>query len=176
MRLLFNIKRELVNPDYESILDLGCGKGLGCSEALSGKYSVGIDSCEIDLTEAKRKNIYTECIFEDAKDLSFNRKSFDLVISFHVIEHLAKEESRNLIKKMEDLAIKKVVIATPNGFVPSKDYDATNFTGHKCGWTADEFKELGYKVIGVDGLKWWGEKLNRYDKKKLFWKILFSFM
>ncbi len=54
---------------------------------------------------------------------------------------------------MEKLASKRVIVFTPNGFVPQGEYDKNPWQVHVSGWTADEFRARGYRVIGIGGYK-----------------------
>lgn len=82
---------------------------------------------------------------------------------------------------MEQAARKKVIINLPNGYLPLADYaEDLNYTDHKCGWSVREFKELGYKVMGVDGLRIVGiknlGKLHRMNRTNPFRKAIFTAM
>jgi hypothetical protein len=54
---------------------------------------------------------------------------------------------------MENVAKKKIIIFTPNGFLRQDEYDGDKLQIHKSGWTVDEFKKLGYEVKGINGWK-----------------------
>jgi hypothetical protein len=54
---------------------------------------------------------------------------------------------------MESIAKKRVLIFTPNGFVAQREYDNNPWQVHKSGWTAEEMKQRGYDVIGINGAK-----------------------
>lgn len=74
---------------------------------------------------------------------------------------------------MEKWAKKKVIITTPNGYLWQNGYDNNPLQQHKCGWSVDELKELGFKVYGMNGWK----KLRGYKggikyKPLLFWTII----
>ena len=58
-----------------------------------------------------------------------------------------------LIADMESIACKTVVIFTPNGFIEQEGYDNNVLQIHKSGWTAADFRQKGYSVVGVNGLK-----------------------
>ena len=83
----------------------------------------------------------------------FKDKSFDCVVALDLIEHLTKEEGAKLLKDIERIAKKKVVIFTPNGFVPQGEYDGNTYQIHKSGWGFKEMEKKGYKVYGLNGLK-----------------------
>jgi SAM-dependent methyltransferase len=148
-----SIIREQLNG-CTSILDIGCGCGSPASPFQKGVYSVGVELFLPSLKKCKSKHIYTDVVYGDLRAIKFKPKSFDCVISTDVIEHFNKKDSLDLIKKMEAIAIKKVIIFTPNGYNP-KDFleDANPLQVHKSGWNVKEFREMGYRVKGSDGLK-----------------------
>ena len=61
-----------------------------------------------------------------------------------------------LLKNMEKLAERRVVIGTPRGYLEQdKFYVRQNpFQEHRSGWGVGELEDLGYKVngIGIEGL------------------------
>ena len=103
----------------------------------------------------------------------FKENSFDCVLASDIIEHLPKEQGLELLDIMEKIAKKKVIIMTPNGFLQQGEYDNNPFQIHKAGYTAKEFREKGYKVIGISGLKSLrGEFAIIKYKPKLFWLLI----
>ena len=103
---------------------------------------------------------------------------------FEFLEHLSKEDGQKLIAIMEKLAKKKVIIFTPNGFLPQKEFDGNTYQAHLSGWEVEEMKAKGYRVLGMSGwkkmkgeraeLKWWPKKF--WERIGLFTEpILFHF-
>lgn len=76
---------------HQTVLDLGCNNGYG-TRILSTKCkrTVGVDVSERAIKSAKRTNADTEIEFHviDGKTLPFDDHTFDMVVSFQVIEHL----------------------------------------------------------------------------------------
>jgi hypothetical protein len=98
------------------------------------------------------------------------------VISLDVIEHLERGDGMKLMDTMEKIARKKIIVFTPNGFLPQNAYDGNEWQIHKSGWSVKEMRKLGYKVIGINGLKWLrGEKSVLKFRPVLFWKIVSDF-
>ena len=81
-------------------------------------------------------------------------KSFDCVLLLEVIEHLDKIDARKLLKKIEKIAIKRIIISSPNGFLSQEMYHNNIHQFHKSGWNKKFFKRLNFKVYGIGGLKW----------------------
>jgi SAM-dependent methyltransferase len=154
----------------KTVLDLGCGysdimKRLNPTIQVTGADAFS-DNKKYD------KHIKMNILEADKK---FKKKSFDCVSAIGVIEHLEKEEGYKLLEIMEKLARKKVVIHTPNGFVEQGAEFGNPYQIHKSGWTYKEFLDRGYKVIGLDGLKFL--RRNKYPcnvkwKPAIFWLYL----
>ena len=52
---------------------------------------------------------------------------------------------------METIARKKVIIYTPNGFLPQDEKYGNPLQLHVSGWTPEQMKQMGYRVIGIEG-------------------------
>jgi hypothetical protein len=70
-----------------------------------------------------------------------------------VIEHLPSQEGVLIIKKAEKWARKKIIITSPNGFVPQSIVDNNPYQCHLSGWDLKKMKFLGFKCRGLAGLK-----------------------
>jgi len=141
------IKRELKNCN--SVIDLGCGNNSPLCRFKRWFKIIGVDDYEISKLHDKfyQRNV------RDLYELFLN-KSVDAIVALDLIEHLTKEEGLELIKKMERIAKKKIIIFTPNGFREQSAFDGNPLQIHKSGWDFEEMKKLGFKVIGKDGLKY----------------------
>lgn len=150
------LKREVIGC-CETLLDIGCGDGSHL-ESLAPylRRSTGVDIFEPAIRKARERNIYTETILLDVREISkrFKVNSFDCVVAFDLIEHMEKTEGLVLIEEMEKIAKKKVIIFTPNGFLYQRSLYGNIHQIHRSGWSVSEMKNRGYKVIGVHGLKY----------------------
>lgn len=54
---------------------------------------------------------------------------------------------------MESLTTKRVVVFTPNGFLPQGVWDNNPHQVHRSGWTVDEMRRRGYSILGLSGWK-----------------------
>ncbi len=148
------VRREL-NKEIRTILDVGCGKGLvGRFITRSGKYfTVGAEIYGPDLREARQNHTHSDFVQCDVRSLPFKRGSYDVVLCIEVLEHVDKEEGLKLLKDMEEIAVKKIILSTPRGYLHTSHEASLNpstssnpYQEHKAGWEADELRSLGYKV------------------------------
>ncbi len=98
----------LIPEDVESILDVGCGNGY-ITNALPGNiFVVGTDISSEALQYVRRPRI-----IHSVTHLPFSDGSFDLVLAIDVIEHLAEEGYSRVLKELERVARKYLVIGVP---------------------------------------------------------------
>ena len=160
--------RQEIDESIDSLLDVGCGfnSPVQCLSRRP-KRLVGVDAFEPAIKESRSRGIHDQYYVMNILDLSrhFEPRSFDCVLASDVIEHLTEPNASNLIEQMEVIAKAKVIIYTPNGFLPQgKEYD-NPLQRHLSGWSAEQMKRMGYHVIGIEGLrflrgemariKWW---------------------
>jgi len=173
---VFYLEKELKNCN--SILDLGCGPNSPIKDLKNKPYSVGVDIFQPSINKSKKKRIHNQYFKMDVLkiDKKFKPKSFDCVIAIDLIEHLTKRTGIILIKKMERIARKKIIIFTPNGFLKQHEYDNNLNQVHISGWSVSEMRKMKFKVIGFNGFKKLrGEKGEIKLKPKLFWLIVSDF-
>ncbi|MCA9379041.1 methyltransferase domain-containing protein [Candidatus Dojkabacteria bacterium] len=170
--------RELLSKEIldgnESLLDIGCGGNSPAAKAARQlKYSMGVDGFGPAVDGSRQAKTHTENkqmnILNVARE--FKPKSFDCVVALDLIEHQTKEEGEKLLRDMESIAKKKVVIFTPNGFVHQGEYDGNDFQIHKSGWTAAEMRARGFRVYGLNGLRYLrGEYARPKWRPEWFWQ------
>jgi len=173
---LFTLSMELENllSDCNSVLDLGCGDNSPVGFIGRKKYLVGIDGFKKSILKSKKLNIHDEYLHKDILNVEkdFKRRSFDAVIALDVIEHLEKKDGYKLVKLMENLAVKKVIILTPNGFI-NQTGEGNDLQEHLSGWNVSDFKKLGFKILGRYGLKSLRkEKAELKYKPKILWSLI----
>jgi ubiquinone/menaquinone biosynthesis C-methylase UbiE len=157
----------------KSLLDVGCGFQSPIS--LFSKnipVTVGIDMYEFAIERSRKAGIHNDYKLGNVLDLDafFEEKTFECVLASDLIEHLAKEDGFKLLNMMEKIATKKVIIFTPNGFLPQNEFDNNSLQVHISGWEIEEMEKLGYRVTGINGYK----KLRKEYadirfKPKVFW-------
>ena len=174
---VYELKRDL--KDCRSVLDLGCGKDSPIQYCKSIEYSVGVEAFNPSLETSKLRKIHSKYINENILNVDFEENSFDAVVMLEVIEHLDKNDALNLLEKANKWAKKKIIISTPNGFLPQSEYDSNHLQNHICGFCIKELKKLGFKVSGFAGLKFlYGGDRNKENgmvwikKPVFFWAII----
>jgi ubiquinone/menaquinone biosynthesis C-methylase UbiE len=132
-------------------------------------YSVGIEIFKPYIKQLKSKKIHSKYILQDIRKLSFPDKSFDVVMACQVVEHINKKDAILLLKKMERIAKRLVVISTPVGPCSYHTDDGNKHQNHKCYFYPEYFEKIGYRVIRIGGKNLVGEK-------GLYYKIDNSFL
>lgn len=147
----------LLSKEFDSerrILDVGCGYSSSIRLIRKGSYAVGLDFYKPYLLKSKRALIHDDYVLGDARALPFKSDSFGCAVAIEVLEHLPKHEGSKMIVEMERCA-SKLILTTPNGFLPTyAGPDDNPDEKHLSGWSANELKQLGFKVYGLGGFKW----------------------
>ena len=113
------ILEKLAN-DADSILDLGCGEGTRLNLLVTQGRGVGIDISSKAISLAKEKYPDFDFRVGDLEKLPFKNKSFDLVYSAFVFEHLDNPEK--VIKEAIRVLTPggKLVVIAPNFGAPNR--------------------------------------------------------
>ena len=159
-----------------SVLDVGCGKNSSLQRIKKRGYSVGVDIFAPAIKESKSKKIHDEYILMDIRKLltRIKPKSFDVVLASDVIEHFDKKDALYLLESFEKIARKKIIIFTPNGFVPQTNFDDNNAQEHKSGWDVDEMEKMGYAVFGIHGAKFLRGEFARMKYRPIYFSSIIS--
>ncbi len=148
---VYCLQREL--KGCRSVLDLGCGPNSPLQYCRNIKYSVGVEPFKPYLKESKKRKIHDKYLNKKIEELDFPENSFDAVIIIEVLEHLSKNMGLKIIEKAEEWAKNKVIITTPNGYLPQKKIDKNPLQKHLSGWSMAEFRKYGYHIFGLAGPK-----------------------
>jgi SAM-dependent methyltransferase len=145
-----NTAWRFIDKDSESILDVGCGKGSPMKFINRRRqfHTVGLDIFEPYIKQCRFEGIHDDYLLCDARNMKIEEKSFDVVLCLEMLEHLEECEGMKLLKDMEEIARKQVVISTPVGVYNQKAHDNNPHQEHRHFWTPDEMRRLGYKVRG----------------------------
>jgi SAM-dependent methyltransferase len=149
----------ILDKNAESILDVGCGKGEPMQFINRHRrfYTVGVDIFEPYIAECRRQGIHDEYLQCDVRHLPFEDNSFDIVICLEVLEHVEAEEGQALLKNLERIARKQVILSTPVGHYEQTSFDGNKHQEHKYLWQPADLEAAGYRVIGI-GLRNLGGK------------------
>lgn len=140
--------------DEWKILDVGCGRTSSLKGVEKGAYRVGLDIYRPYILKSRKLSVHDYYVLADARALPFKCNSFDCAVATEILEHLTKHDGLRMIKEMERVVKKKILMTTPNGFLPTyAGPDDNPEETHLCGYTADELKKLGFRVWGFHGLK-----------------------
>ncbi len=160
-------------PDKNSkIVELGCGKGFFLKYLKEkGYFNIkGVEKSSSQISSALpdiKELIVPDDMFNYLKKCS---EEFDLIILFHVLEHLFKEEVLELLELIYDRLSEKgiLIIEVPNAGSPlfGSSNRFIDFT-HEIGFTPSSLRE----VILVTGFK----NVTVYPIKGLSFKSRFVF-
>ncbi|MEK7533176.1 MAG: methyltransferase domain-containing protein [Patescibacteria group bacterium] len=141
--------------DCRNVLDVGCGSDSPIGHIPHTFISEGIDAYKKSIDKSKKKKLHDHYRIGNIMKLNsfYKRKSFDAVVCLDVIEHLKPKDTVKLIHLMESIAIKKVILLTPNGFYHQHALEGNIYQVHQSGWKAGDLADLGYKVFGLRGLQ-----------------------
>ncbi|GAB1430715.1 hypothetical protein MASR2M18_15490 [Ignavibacteria bacterium] len=143
-------------PSCQTLLDVGCGSNSQV-RAFSRKMmrTMGVDGYAPSIEKSRAAGIHSDYAELNILEIAdrFEANSFDCVLASDVIEHLEKNDGLKLMRDMERVARKKVIIFTPNGFLPQGAYGGNEYQIHLSGWEIDEMQGYGYRIIGVNGWK-----------------------
>lgn len=164
------LKRDLA--DCESILELGCGSNSPLLKIGYGYKTDAVDIWQPYVDAHNERGDYRKCEQADILAMDFSGRSYDAVVICDVLEHLDKPKvyKVGLFGKVEKLAKKKVILFTPNGFVPNDEVDGDPYQAHISAWYPRDYRERGYKVVGSTGVRWLMGKasLPRFKPADLF--------
>ncbi len=136
---------------YESVLEIGCGKGHYIKQ-VNAKTRVGIDIFEPAIKLAGHDPCGVQFIKMDASKIVevFDSKTFQCIIGFDIIEHFDIERAFSLLAACEIVASECLMFFIPVGNHPqTKDdqgLDNDYYQTHRSSWYPDDMKALGYEV------------------------------
>jgi cyclopropane fatty-acyl-phospholipid synthase-like methyltransferase len=147
---LVAINELLINS--RTVLDVGCGVGATLTEFCC-PIKIGVDAHRPYLENAKSGEQFIKLNFM-AERLSelFLPNSMDSVTLIDVIEHFEKEVAFHVLRQVEEIAAKRVIVFTPRGFFQQIEVDhyglgGESFQRHRSGWEVEDFQKLGYNVV-----------------------------
>lgn len=168
----------IIDKSAKSILDIGCGQGFPMKMIkvrMKVDKSVGVDLFKPYIKIGKQLKIHDQYIISDVRRLRTKNKSYDIVLALQIIEHLKKREAWKILRKMEKIAKKQIIIATPIGKMYHPIVDNNKLQLHQSGFYPEEFEKKGYKIIrfGRKELLGEGGLVHKIDND-LFRKIVYG--
>lgn len=113
---------------------------------------IGIDKHLPAALAARASGSYLHVYHDDLNRISrFPADEFDACVCLDVIEHLPKASGYSLLRALERVSQDRVIITTPNGFLPQRSLTSDDYQEHFSGWHPDDFRLFGYSVTGLLG-------------------------
>jgi SAM-dependent methyltransferase len=98
-----------IPPEVDSVLDVGCGDGRITNKLVcSYTYVVGLD-----VSSAALQHVRAEAVLGSAENLPFEDRSFDLVLTAEVLEHLPDSVYKRARKEIQRVAKKWILVSVP---------------------------------------------------------------
>lgn len=119
--LIFSVKipfiKQYIPQDVQSIIDIGCGNGIITNELAKSHQVTGVDISEEALQYVNTTKIAAACY-----DIPVSEKSFDLVFSSEMLEHLPGEVLHKTVAEFKRLSKKYILVTVPNQEFLPKSY------------------------------------------------------
>jgi SAM-dependent methyltransferase len=149
---------EEIPKDVESLIDVGCGRGIvGAMTRIyrNPKRLVGVDIFQDYIDFCKKYNIYDELHRLDLRrtPLPFQDNEFTVATCVETIEHLPKNHGEKLLEELHRIA-ETIIVSTPSVYFrqPKSHVKNNPFQAHISKWTVEDFKKRGYNVKGVGNI------------------------
>jgi len=149
---------EEIPKDVESLIDVGCGRGIvGAMTRIyrTPKRLVGVDIFQDYIDFCRKYCIYDElhCLDLRKTPLPFKDREFSVATCIETIEHLPKKHGEGLLDELHRIA-DVVIVSTPSVFFrqPEDHVGCNPFQAHVSKWTVEDFKRRGFDVKGVGEL------------------------
>jgi len=141
----FCIKKAAGLKKRSSVLDFGCGVG----NLVWALRKIGIDAQGIDPSEPAKKycRVPRYCRYEDTRKIQFEDRSFDLVYTHEVLEHLLYRDLAASLDELSRVSRGKMihmVCVKDRGKIVS--LEPTHKIIQTESWWKKTFEELGFRV------------------------------
>jgi hypothetical protein len=140
-------------------VDLGCGDRSPVPALLPHLDVVGVEGDKRAADQAAASGNHAEVLHADLSDpqgLAAKLEGLDvqLICLIHVIEHLPRHKGFELMRAIEAMTSRFVLIETPNRFQPQGPEYGNHAQRHLSGWFPHDFEALGYTVRGTSGTRY----------------------
>jgi hypothetical protein len=140
----------LLAADCHSVLDIGTGL-MRSLQAMPCRVKVGLEAHRPYLEHREVEGAVP--INASALDVErlFVPGAVDLVTLIDVLEHFSPEDSVEVLRQVETVARRRVVLFAPRGSFPQEGHDPFALGGedlqrHRSTWEPEDLVELGYRV------------------------------
>lgn len=136
-----HIRNIIDRVKHDRMLDVGCGSGTYAKMFPSSEW-FGVEAWEPYINEFGLNSLYGTIIVGDARSVNFSSfGKFDVAILGDVLEHMEKDEAKNLFDAVRKIA-DTVIVSIPIGHYPQDAYNGNPFEKHVTdNWTDDDFRE-----------------------------------
>lgn len=104
-----------IPDDVKTILDVGCGNGI-ITNALAEKYKI----TGVDRSNAALESVQTDKLLASSDNIPLEDRSYDMVFSSELLEHLDDKTLNGTIAEMDRLTTKYLFITVPFSENPDK--------------------------------------------------------
>lgn len=145
-RVIFEL---LEGIEFQTVLDVGCGRG-AFLEMLASQYpliefkGVDISSAAVDL--AKREYPGGQFWVMDISK-NFVDQQFDLIICSEVLEHI--QDDLSALNNIAHMAKKYLVISTPQGRMRKFEEQVGHVRNYSSGELQEKVKNAGFQLVKV---------------------------
>jgi hypothetical protein len=115
--------------------------------------TVGVEPFGPYFERATRSRTHTQLIQKRIQELEFEPNSFDAVVMIEVLEHLSEADALEMLRLAQRWARRKIIVTSPNGFVPQAAIDGNPLQEHLSGWSYSRMRSMGFVSRGLAGLK-----------------------
>ena len=125
-------------------LDVQAGKD-GSPRYSREQWNVVIDGVEIyeDYITDLQRAVYNTIHIGDIRSTVAGLSTYDLILMCDVIEHIPKEEARDLLARLSRKARRALLITTPDGHYEQGEVYDNPAERHVSEWTAADFAPFG---------------------------------
>lgn len=106
---------KMIPVDVDTMLDVGCGNG-----AITNILAESIDITAVDRSKEALKFVKSKKIEASADAIPLPNKSFDLVFSSELLEHLEDETLKTTVSELKRLTKNYLLLSVPNDENPDK--------------------------------------------------------
>jgi len=119
-----------------NIVDVGCGEGIPAKFLRRHRHAfmLGLDIFLPSILTARKNGCHDQYIQADVRYLPIAEKSFDVVMSMEVLEHLDRQEGLDFLQALERIARRQVIVTTPGGKHEQNTLDQNPHQLHKYIW------------------------------------------